>query len=352
MALRLSEAQGAADEEYASRFRQMRKLEERNNGAFIEAYGLRGELSPNVSDEEITLYQPNLAEEMKRLISYVIGCRMGRYSIDAPGLVYAYGDNQRFEPDRYVAFRANQDGIIPLIERDWGIKNDALTQIIEFIGVVWPKESLEENLKFIAEGLDPNNNDQPRDTISRYLAAGFFKHHLSMYKKRPIYWLFSSGKQRAFPVPRLSCIATTKARSLGCGPSTSSPSKGKLPPASIRLRGDKAKAASTSHRKKLQKEQDELKKQQAELVAFDEKLKHFADQKISLDLDDGVKVNYGKFGDLLAEVRALPAGRMTSERFQANPHRPRSHLPRGGPTHRLLERSGPGISGSSCRSSP
>jgi len=131
-------------------------------------------------------------------LSRGIGCTTGRYSLDKPGLIYAHGGNQGFDPNQYKVFRADHDRIIPLLESDWGIRDDAANRLVDFVGVAWPKEHLEENLKFIADSLGPNNGDQQRDTIRRYLAAGFYKHHLSMYKKRPIYWLFSSGKQRAF----------------------------------------------------------------------------------------------------------------------------------------------------------
>lgn len=169
------------------------------------------------------------------------------------------------------------------------------------------KEVLEENLKFIADSLGPTNNEQPRDTIRRYLATGFFKDHLKTYKHCPIYWLFSSDKQRAFQClvyfhryheGTLSRMRTEYAI----------PLQGKIAARLDHLANDIQKATSTSHRRKLEKERDTLLKQQAELQAFDEKLRHYADLRISLDLDDGVKVNYGKFGDLLAEVKAVTGG--------------------------------------------
>ena len=173
--------------------------------------------------------------------------------------------------------------------------------------MAWPKEHLEENLKFIADSLGPNKGEQPRDTIRRYLATGFYKHHLSMYKKRPIYWLFSSGKQRAF-----QCLVYLHRYHEGTLSRMRTeyviPLQGKISARIEQLADDITAASSTSHRKKLEKEQDTLIKQQAELRTFDEKLRHYADQRISLDLDDGVKVNYGKFGDLLAEVKAVTGG--------------------------------------------
>jgi SAM-dependent methyltransferase len=301
-------SQEAADAECNDRFVRMKALEEENNRLFIEAYGLRDELSPEVPDDQITLYRPDREEDIKRLLSYAIGCAMGRYSLDNPGLIYANSGNQGFDPSQYKTFRADDDGIIPLLETDWGVRDDAANRIVEFIGVAWPKEHLEGNVKFVADSLGPNNGEQPRDTIRRYLANGFYRHHLSMYKKRPVYWLFSSGKQRAF-----QCLAYLHRYHEGTLARMRTeyviPLQGQVAARIEQLEGDKGKATSTSYRNKLQKVQTDLKKQQAELLTFEEKLKHAADQKISLDLDDGVKVNYAKFGDLLAESKGITGGK-------------------------------------------
>ena len=287
---------------------QMRKLEEENNRILAQAYGLSEEMRLDVPEASIKLNRADREEDIKRLLLYAIGCMMGRYSLDMPGLIYANSGNQGFDPSQYKTFRADDDGIIPLLETDWGIRDDATNRLVEFIGVAWPKEHLEENLKFVADSLGPNNGEQARETIRRYLATGFYKHHLSMYKKRPIYWLFSSGKHQAF-----QCLVYLHRYHEGTLARMRTeyviPLQGQISARIEHLEGDKAKATSTSHRKKLQKEQDDLKKQQAELLVFEEKLKHAADHKISLDLDDGVKVNYAKFGDLLAESKAITGGR-------------------------------------------
>ena len=306
--LTLAKCQEAADVECLDRFAKMKRLEKENNSYFIEAYGLQDELSPEVTDDQITLCRPNRDEDIKRLLSYAIGCMVGRYSLDKPGLIYAHSGNQGFDASQYKTFRADDDGIIPLLETDSGIRDDAANRIVEFVFVAWPKEHLEENLKFVADSLGMTANEQPRDTIRRYLSTGFYKHHLSMYKKRPIYWLFSSGKQRAF-----QCLVYLHRYHDGTLARMRTeyviPLQGQIAARIEQLEGDKLKATSTSHRKKLQKEQDDLKKQQTELLTFEEKLKHAADQKISLDLDDGVKVNYAKFGDLLAESKAITGGK-------------------------------------------
>jgi hypothetical protein len=288
--------------------RRMRELEEENNRLFIKAYGLEDELFPEVPDDQITLYRPESAEDIKRLLSFVVGCMMGRYSIDMAGLVYALGGNEGFDPSKYRTFRAEGDGIIPLLETEWGFRADATSRVVEFIGLVWAKERLEENLKFLAECLGLTSTQQPREIIRHYLATGFYKHHLSMYKRRPLYWLFSSGKQRAF-----QCLVYLHRYHEGTLARMRTeyviPLQGQLAARIEQLEADKSKATSTSHRNKLQKDQTDLKKQQAELLIFEEKLKHLADQKITLDLDDGVKVNYAKFGDLLAESKAITGGK-------------------------------------------
>jgi type II restriction/modification system DNA methylase subunit YeeA len=284
----------------------MEELEVENNRLFINAYRLQDELSPDVSDEQITLYRPDREEDIKRLLSYATGCMMGRYSLDKPGLIYADSGNAGFDASQYKSFAADDDGIVPLFESDWGI-SDAANRIAEFIGIAWQREHLEENLKFIADSLGPAKDERPRDTIRRYLSTGYYKDHLRWYKRRPIYWLFSSGKQRAFQALvylhryHEGTLARMRTEYV-------IPLLGKIAARIDQLEGDKTGATSTSHRRKLEKEQDTLKRQQAELQTYDEKLRHHADLRIKLDLDDGVKVNYGKFGNLLAEVRAVTGG--------------------------------------------
>ena len=303
----LRHSQEACDHELNNRFKRMGALEEENNRLFIGAYGLQDELAPEVPDDQITLYRPNREEDVKRLISYALGCTMGRYSLDTPGFVYAQGGNVGFDPGQYSTFPADPDGIVPVMEADW-FADDAANRFVEFLGMAWPKEGLDENLKFVADALGPNKGEQSRDTIRRYLATGFTKHHLQTYKRRPIYWLFSSGKQRAF-----QCLVYLHRYHDGTLARMRTeyviPLQGKLASRIDQLASDILKATSTSHRKTLTQERDKLIKQQAELQSYDEKLRHYADMRITLDLDDGVKVNYGKFGDLLAEVKAVTGGR-------------------------------------------
>lgn len=303
---------------------EMKRLEEENNRLFIDAYGLQDELSPEVPIEQITLtvnpayrYGVKGTEEerntrfredtMAELVSYAIGCMMGRYSLDEPGLIYANSGNEGFddlvERGAYTKFPADDDGIIPFTDKEW-FADDAANRLVEFISVAWDESHLEENLDFLAANLSPKKGEDSRDTIRRYLCDKFYKDHMQTYKKRPIYWLFSSGKQKAFQclvyLHRYNESTLARMRTEYVIPLTA-----KLSAHIDNLESDKLASDSAAEIKKLEKEIKTLQKQQTELTEFDDKLKHFADMRIPLDLDDGVKVNYGKFGDLLADVKAI-----------------------------------------------
>lgn len=313
-----------------AKINEMQRLEEENNRLFIEAYGLQDELTPEVPLSEITLtcnphyrYGGNLTDEEREarlqsdtiaeLISYAIGCMMGRYSLDREGLVYAHAGNEGFkalvEEGAYATFAADEDGILPLSTDSW-FEDDVATRLEAFVCTVWGKETLEENLQFIADSLClaaikpvKKGGETARETLRRYLSTQFFKDHMKTYKKRPIYWLFSSGKEKAFEclvylhryneatLPRMRTEYVT-------------PLLGQMAGRIERLRLQQTEA-STSDAKRIGKEIDSLTKQLSELRAFDDQLKHHADMRITLDLDDGVKVNYGKFGTLLSDVKAI-----------------------------------------------
>jgi hypothetical protein len=277
--------------------------EEHINNLLIEAYGLKDELSPDVPDDQITLYRPDREEDIKRLLSYAVGCMMGRYSLDREGLIYAHSGNQGFDPSQYTKLPADDDGIVPVTEAPW-FDDDAATRFERFLTMVWPADTLDENLAFVAASLGAKKSETPRETIRRYFASDFYKHHLQTYKNRPIYWLFSSGKQGAFEalvyLHRYNEGTLSRMRTEYVVPLL-----GKMNGRIGMLADIIATATSTKQRKDAEKEKDKLTKQLAELQAFDEQLNHFASQRITLDLDDGVKVNYGKFGDLLTDVKKV-----------------------------------------------
>ncbi|WP_419779270.1 BREX-1 system adenine-specific DNA-methyltransferase PglX [Maridesulfovibrio sp.] len=296
-------------------------IEKEINISLIKIYNLQEQLTPEVSIYETTLnanpyhrYGPNKTEEeyetlqrtdtIKELISYAIGCMMGRYSLDEEGLIYAHSNNEGFDPSRYTTFPADEDGIVPVMDEGY-FADDATNRFKEFLKVAWSPETLDENLKFVADSLEPKKGEEPIDTIRRFISQKFFKtQHLKVYKKRPIYWLFSSGKQKAFEclvyLHRYNENTLSRMRAMYV-----TPLQGKYNARIEYLDKEKDNASSTSAAKKIQKELDKMRKKQQELREYDELLRHYADQKITLDLDDGVKVNYGKFGKLLAEVKAV-----------------------------------------------
>ena len=282
---------------------EMKRLEEENNKLFIDAYGLQDELTPDIPDKQITLTRADREKDSQRLVSYALGCMMGRYSLDEPGLIYAHAGNQDFDASRYQKFPADADGIIPLTEMHW-FEDDATHRIQEFLTAVWGKDTLDANMQWLAESLDKKASETAEDTIRRYLASKFYKDHMQTYKKRPIYWLFSSGKQGAFQalvyLHRYNESTLARMRTEYVMPLIS-----KMVAMVNSLQSEIENSDSAAEIKRKEKELQNLHKQQAELSSFEEKLRHYADQRISLDLDDGVKVNYGKFGDLLAEVKAV-----------------------------------------------
>jgi type II restriction/modification system DNA methylase subunit YeeA len=308
---------------------KMQRLEEENNRLFIDAYGLQDELTPEVPLKEITLtvnskyrYGGNASDAelaarfqsdtVCELISYVIGCMMGRYSLDRAGLVYGHAGNEGFEElvqeGAYQTFSADDDGIVPLTDQEW-FADDATHQIREFVKTAFGEATLQKNLEFIANSLclnaiKPKKSESTLETIRRYLSTQLYKDHLKTYKKRPIYWLFSSGKQKAF-----ECLVYLHRYNEGTisrmRTEYVTPLLGKYDAYAEQLEKQIETADSTSEANRFKKELDALIKKQVELREFDDKLKHYADMRISLDLDDGVKVNYGKFGDLLADVKAI-----------------------------------------------
>ncbi|MGB9178768.1 MAG: BREX-1 system adenine-specific DNA-methyltransferase PglX [Pyrinomonadaceae bacterium] len=285
--------------------KRMQELEIDNNRLFINAYGLNDELSPEVPEDQITLARADAPADMRRLISYAVGCMMGRYSLEEPGLIYADSGNIGFDPSRYQTFTADADGIIPVTDLEW-FDGDAANRFSEFVRRAWDDDTYAQNLAWIAAQLSAKSGEMPVETIRRYFSAQFFKDHMQTYKKRPIYWLFSSGKQKAFEclvyLHRYNESTLSRMRN-----EYVTPLMGKLAARIEHATKERDDATTGSAKNKLQKQLDVLLKKQHELAAFDEQLRHYADQRIHIDLDDGVRANYGKFGTLLAEVKTIAA---------------------------------------------
>lgn len=251
-------------------------------------------------------------KEILELISYSFGCMMGRYSLNVKGLVYANSSNKGFKELEsegiYKTFPADDDGIIPLASEDWLFDDDATTRFKEFVKAVWGDEHLSKNLEFVAESLclhalKPVKGESANDTVRRYFSKQFYKDHCKTYKKRPIYWLFSSGKEKAFEclvyLHRYNESTLSRMRT-----EYVTPLMGKFGAQHTLMSEQQIQATGTEARR-IEKELKTLDKKQAELRTFDEQLKHYAEKRITLDLDDGVKANYGNFGNLLADVKAI-----------------------------------------------
>lgn len=301
---------------------ETKRLEEENNRLFIETYGLQEEITPEVPIEQITLtVNPRYryknteatdeelesrfkADSMKDLISYAIGCYMGRYSLDKTGLVYANEKNIGFDATKYQTIPADGDGIIPLTDTCWFPEEDMVNRLVDFVKTVWGQETLAENLDFIASGLDRKSTETAVEAIRRYLTKDFYKNHLQMYKNRPIYWLFSSGKEKAFEclvyMHRMNEQTLAHIRMQFVVPLIS-----KMNGALENMDKDIAATDSSAKQRQLNKEKEKLVKQYAELNKFDDALNHAINERITMDLDDGVKVNYAKFVPLVAESKKV-----------------------------------------------
>lgn len=297
--------------------------EESNNSLFITAWGLSSEITHKVDYKNISLncndhylygyesFAKRNSDIISNFLSYTIGCQMGRYSLDREGLVYAHEGNKGFADlvaeGAYKTFPADSDGILPLMDDEW-FEDDVTSRVKEFVRTVWGEEHLQENLEFIAESLclyaiKPKKGESALETIRRYLSTQFWKDHLKMYKKRPIYWLFSSGKEKAFEclvyLHRYNDATLSRMRTEYVVPLLARYQ------ANIDRLNDQLDEASGGEATRLKRERDSLIKKFSELRSYDDRLRHYADMRISIDLDDGVKVNYGKFGDLLADVKAI-----------------------------------------------
>ena len=312
-----------------NRFNQLKANEEELNRIFIDIYGLQGELTPEVADKDVTVYrvidEPNeeerkmayvlsMRDEIVSLLSYIVGCMMGRYSPYVDGLLFAGGEwdyeaiRQRikaaapardwYDPAEGL-FLPDRDGIVPVTD-DAYFEDDIVSRTVEFVKKVYGSATLEENLKFIADALKGTGSSS-REVIRNYFLKDFYSDHLKTYQKRPIYWQFDSGKQNGikalmylhrYDPDTVARLRTDYVHEL-----------------QDRLRvqlDDARKTAETGEgrqRTVAAKRAQKLEKQQTELLKYEEQVHHLADMRIPLDLDDGVKVNYGKLADILTKIK-------------------------------------------------
>ena len=292
----IEEAFLAWEKECAERFRQLKANEEELNRIFIEIYGLQDELTPDVEDKDVTVRKADLERDIKSFISYAVGCMFGRYSLDADGLAFAGGE---WDESKYKTFPADKDAIIPVCDKEY-FEDDIVARFADFVKAVYGAENLEKNLKFISRALG-GKEENPRKVIREYFIKDFYADHCKIYQKRPIYWLFDSGKKNAFKalvyIHRYKPDTIARLR-------TSYLHEVQAKYAADAESLEKALTAGIGgNQTQMKKELSALKAKQEEMHVFEEKIHHYADIRISIDLDDGVKHNYTLFADVLAKLK-------------------------------------------------
>lgn len=322
MATLLQDKYEARKAEVNARFEQLRANEEELNRIFAIIYNMEGEVPIEVEDKYVSVarifdtadeipesYKGNKYVRTKRdeiisLISYAVGCMFGRYSLDVDGLVLAdqgatVSDYLAKMPDSdHVTFMPDGDNVLPITDDEY-FADDIVRYFIDFVRTVYGEETLEQNLAFIAEALGGKGTS--REVIRTYFLKDFFKDHCQTYKKRPIYWLFDSGKKNGFKClvymhryqpDLLARIRTDYVHE-----------QQERYRSQIGYANDALAGAERGERVRLDKRVKKLNDQLKETIAFEEKLHHLADQMIKIDLNDGVKVNYAKFQDVLAKIK-------------------------------------------------
>ncbi len=291
----IAEAFNQWQAECDDRFNHLKSNEEELNCIFIDIYGLQDELTPEVEDKDVTVRKADLGRDIRSFISYAVGCMFGRYSLDVDGLAYAGGE---WEASKYASFAADKDNIIPICDDEY-FEDDIVGLFVKFVKTVYGADTLDENLKFIADAL--GGKGQPKDVIRNYFLSDFYSDHCKIYQKRPIYWLFDSGKKNGFKAliymhryqpDTIARIRTDYVHEQQARYRTA-----------IADLEQRIANASTGERVKLNKKLTTLQAQDTEIRSYEEKIHHLADQMISIDLDDGVKKNYAIFQDVLAKIK-------------------------------------------------
>ena len=310
---RLEDHYYAWKNECKERFENLQINEEELNRIFIDIYGLQDELTPDVADKDVTVhrvfdskddvpesmkgsnYVRTMRDEIASLISYAVGCMFGRYSLDVDGLAYAGGE---WDASKYKTIIPDSDNIIPICDDDY-FDDDITGRFVKWVEVVYGKDTLEENLKFIADAL--GSKGTPRDVIRSYFLNDFYSDHCKTYQKRPIYWLFDSGKKNGFKA--LIYMHRYKPDIIARMRTDYVHEQQSRYRTAIADMEQRVNSASTAERVKLSKQLQKLQDQANEVHSYEEKIHHLADMMIPIDLDDGVKVNYAKFEDVLAKIK-------------------------------------------------
>ena len=313
-AIDLAECYSCWENECNERFNQLKANEEELNRIFIDIYGLQDELTPEVEDKDVTVRKADLQRDIKSLISYAVGCMFGRYSLNEEGLIYAGGE---WDDSKYTTFVPDADNIIPITDEEY-LEDDIVSRFCTWVKTVYGAKSLETNLDFIAKALG-NKGDTSREIIRNYFLNDFFKDHCNTYSvtgsgKRPIYWLFDSGKQNGFKALvylhryNADTIGNVRVDYLYRMQRVYESEIGRMQDTIDNSKNSREVSLATKRKEKLQKQLKECRE-------YDEKIGHLALARIELDLDDGVKVNYrkvqtatdGKFYEILADSKNIMA---------------------------------------------
>ena len=269
------------------RFAKLKANEEELNRIFIDIYGLQDELTPEVEDKDVTVRRADLARDIRSLISYAVGCIFGRYSLDQPGLAYAGGD---WNLDQYHTFTPDADNVIPITDEEY-FTDDLTGLFVAWVKKVFGAGSLEDNLAFIAKALGTKGSS-PRAVIRNYFLNGFYADHVKIYQKRPIYWLYDSGKQNGFKA--LIYMHRYNADTSGLVRADYLYKMEQVYESEIARMEDEIAHGASREVAQATKRKEKLVKQLKECKDYDDRLGHIALARIHIDLDDGVKVNYEK----------------------------------------------------------
>jgi len=289
MGILIADKFAAWQQECNERFNTLKANEEELNRIFIDIYGLQDELTPDVDDKDVTVRRADLQREVRSLVSYAVGCMFGRYSLDVEGLAYAGGE---WDASKYSSFIPDRDNIIPITDDEYMPDDDIVTRFADFIHTVYGSDTLEENLRFIADALG-SKGKSAREVIRGYFLKDFFKDHVKIYQKRPIYWLFDSGKADGFKA--LIYLHRYNQDTVGKLRIDYLHKLQRIYENEIsRMRETIEKSGDAREVSTATKRMEKLTKQLKEAKEYDEKIAHLALARIALDLDDGVKVNYEK----------------------------------------------------------
>ena len=283
----ISEAFAQWKAECDDRFNRLKANEEELNRIFIDIYGLQDELTPEVEDKDVTVRRADLTREIKSLLSYAVGCMFGRYSLDVDGLAYAGG---KWDDSKYTTFIPDADNVLPITDEEY-FTDDIVGRFVEFVKVVYGTDTLEDNLAFIAKALGTKGTS-PRAVIRNYFLNGFYADHVKIYQKRPIYWLYDSGKQNGFKA--LIYMHRYNADTSGLVRADYLYKMEQVYESEIARMDDAIAHGASREVAQATKRKEKLVKQLKECKDYDDRLGHIALARIPIDLDDGVKVNYDK----------------------------------------------------------